>query len=89
MSSSASSPGNTSTRERRRSSRNTARPDSVRVPRSPPDPFTHITSTSSRVTGSSRAPFAEVLPPAKLVLRGSEPRRRERPMRSVTGDGVI
>ena len=47
-----------------RSSRSTARPAGVSVPRSPPDPFTHTSSTGSPVTGSVSVPFAEVLPPA-------------------------
>ncbi len=34
-----------------RSTRSTARPSSVSVPRSPPEPFTHISSTSRPVTG--------------------------------------
>ena len=39
-------------------------PDSVSVPRSPPEPLTHSSSTGSPVTGSVSVPFAEVLPPA-------------------------
>ena len=37
---------------------------SVSVPRSPPEPFTQSSSTSSPVTGSISVPLAEVLPPA-------------------------
>ena len=37
---------------------------SVSVPRSPPEPLTHSSSTSSPVTGSDSMPLAEVLPPA-------------------------
>ena len=36
----------------------------VSVPRSPPEPLTHNSSTSSPVTGSVSVPLAEVLPPA-------------------------
>ena len=36
----------------------------VSVPRSPPEPFTQSSSTSSPVTGSVSVPLAEVLPPA-------------------------
>jgi hypothetical protein len=64
ISSSRSTPGYTSTRERSRSSRNTARFFAVNVPRSPPDPFTHNRSTGSPVTGSVSRPLAEVFPPA-------------------------
>ena len=49
---------------RSRSRRSTDSPASVSVPRSPPDPFTHISSTGSPVTGSMSVPLAEVLPPA-------------------------
>ena len=35
-----------------------------RVPRSPPDPFTHNNSTGSPVTGSVSVPLADVFPPA-------------------------
>src|SRR5580658_6328864 len=48
------------------------------LPRSPPDPFTHKTSTGSPVSGSSSITFELVLPPAKLVMRRSEPSRFER-----------
>ena len=64
ISSSRSTPGYTSARARSRSSRSTASPDAVRVPRSPPEPFTHISSTSPPVTGSAATPLAEALPPA-------------------------
>src|SRR6266513_4701791 len=67
---------------RSRSSRSTASPAGVSVPRSPPEPFTHISSTSSPVTGSVAAPLAEVLPPAKLVFRGSAPSRLDRAISS-------
>ena len=50
--------------QRRRSSRRTARPASVSVPRSPPEPLTHSSSTGRPVTGSIAVPLAEVLPPA-------------------------
>ena len=46
------------------SSRSTARPSAVSVPRSPPEPFTHISSTGAAVTGSVATPLAEVFPPA-------------------------
>ena len=39
------------------------------------------------VTGSTTSPFAEVLPPAKLVLRGSAPRRFDRATSSSTTAG--
>ena len=64
ISSSRSTPGYTSTRERSRSSRSTARFFSVSVPRSPPDPLTHMSSAGCPVTGSVSVPLAEVLPPA-------------------------
>ena len=64
ISSSRSTPGYTSTSARSRSNRSTANPAGVKVPRSPPDPFTHNSSTGSPVTGSVSAPFADVLPPA-------------------------
>ncbi len=60
----AVNPGYTSANARIRSSRNTASPPSVSVPRSPPDPLTHINSTSPPVTGSVSVPFADVFPPA-------------------------
>ena len=43
-----------------------ARPGSspVSVPRSPPDPLTHTSSTGCPVTGSVSVPLAEVFPPA-------------------------
>ena len=64
ISSSRSTPGYTSTSDRRRSSRRTASPDSVSVPRSPPEPLTHSSSTGVPVTGSIPLPLADVLPPA-------------------------
>ena len=57
-------PGIDDTRARSLSRRRTARPDSLRVPRSPPDPLTHMSSTSPPVTGSRSMPLAEALPPA-------------------------
>ena len=39
-------------------------PASVSVPRSPPEPLTHSSSTGVPVTGSMPVPLAEVLPPA-------------------------
>ena len=36
----------------------------VSVPRSPPEPLTHTSSTGCPVTGSVSVPFAEVFPPA-------------------------
>ena len=42
-------PGRRSTRARSRSRRSTARPAAVSVPRSPPEPFTHSSSTGSPV----------------------------------------
>ena len=45
-------------------SRSTARPASVSVPRSPPEPFTHSSSAGCPVTGSVAVPFAEAFPPA-------------------------
>ena len=39
-------------------------PASVSVPRSPPEPLTHSSSTGCPVTGSVSVPLAEVLPPA-------------------------
>ena len=57
-------PGIDVDQRRIRSSRSTARPDSVSVPRSPPEPLTQSSSTGSPVTGSVSVPLAEVLPPA-------------------------
>ena len=48
------------------------------LPRSPPEPFTHSTSTGSPVSGSISVTLELVLPPAKLVMRRSEPSRFER-----------
>ena len=45
----------------------------VAVLRSPPDPFTHISSTASPVRGSFSRIFAEVLPPPVFVIRWSDP----------------
>ena len=45
------------------------------------------TPSSSRETGSVTAPFAEMLPPPKLVLVGSEPRWLDRSMSSSDGEG--
>jgi hypothetical protein len=84
ISSSRSTPGYTSTRARSRSRRSTASPEGVSVPRSPPDPLTQTRSTGSPVTGSVSVPLALVLPPAKLVVVGSAPRRLERATRSAT-----
>ena len=47
-----------------RADRSTASPPSVRVPRSPPEPFTQSRSTGWPLTGSISDPLAEVLPPA-------------------------
>src|SRR6478752_2385275 len=84
ISSSRSTPGYTFLSACSRSSRSTARPSAFSVPRSPPEPLTHRSSTSSPVTGSFSAPLAEVLPPAKLVFRLSAPRRLEREISSST-----
>src|SRR6185295_7140456 len=56
------------------------------VPRSPPDPLTHSTSTSAPVSGSFSLILAEVLPPPKLVMRLSLPSRLERYKRSSAGE---
>ena len=45
-----------------RSSRRTARPASVRVPRSPPEPLTHSSSTARPVTGSVADPSRRCCP---------------------------
>jgi hypothetical protein len=50
----------------------------VLVRRSPPDPFTHSTSTVSPVNGSVDGSFDDVLPPPVLVMRWSLPRQFER-----------
>ncbi len=47
-----------------RSRRSTASPSGVSVPRSPPEPFTHSSSTGRSVTGSIASPLADVFPPA-------------------------
>src|SRR5688500_3521941 len=64
-----------------RSRRSTARPDSFSVPRSPPEPLTHSSSTGSPVTGSVSVPFADALPPAEFVFFGSAPGRLGRVVR--------
>ena len=64
ISSSCSGPRYTPVSARSRSSLSTARPSAVRVPRSPPDPFTHSSGTGCPVTGSSASAFTEALPPA-------------------------
>jgi hypothetical protein len=64
ISSSRSTPGYTPVSARSRSSRKTASPASVSVPRSPPEPLTHSSRVGSPVTGSTASPLAEVLPPA-------------------------
>ena len=48
------------------------------VRRSPPEPFTHRTSTGSLVIESSMAILEEVLPPPVFVIRWSEPSRFDR-----------
>ena len=65
-----------SARTRSRSSR--ARPASVSVPRSPPEPFTASTRVGAPVTGSASVTLADVFPPAKFVTRLSAPSRWER-----------
>ena len=62
-SSSCSSPRYTSLRPRSRSTTRADSPSADSVPRSPPDPLTHISSTSSPETGSSITALAEVFPP--------------------------
>ena len=64
ISSSRSTPGYTPVSARSRSRRRTARFAALSVPRSPPEPLTHSSSTGSPVTGSVSVPLAEVLPPA-------------------------
>src|SRR5918994_5767523 len=59
-----------------------ASPSTVRVPRSPPDPFTASTLRLSPVIGSSRSTLTEVLPPPKFVTRRSDPRRSDRSTRA-------
>ena len=54
------------------------KPSSLMLPRSPPEPFTHSTSTAAPLSGSVMPILAEVLPPPKLVMRRSEPSRLER-----------
>ena len=51
------------------------KPSSFMEPMSPPDPFTHSTSTVSPVSVSLIGSFEDVLPPPKFVMRLSEPRR--------------
>ncbi len=51
------------------------------APRSPPVPLTARTVTGSPVIGSGSVSFAEVLPPAKFVMRRSDPSRLDLPMR--------
>src|SRR5206468_10888307 len=53
--------------------------------RSPPLPFTASTRTDSPVNGSGRVNFELVLPPPKLVMRRSAPRRFDRYLRSSSG----
>src|SRR6266446_7526367 len=48
------------------------------LPRSPPEPLTQSTSTSTPLSGSRCITLADVFPPPKLVMRRSEPRRFER-----------
>ena len=48
------------------------------LPRSPPEPLTQITSTFSPVSGSVSMILELVLPPAKLVMRRSDPSRFDR-----------
>ena len=61
-----------------RSSTSRATPDSVSVPRSPPEPFTASTRVGDPVIGSASVSLADVFPPAKFVTRLSDPRRWER-----------
>jgi hypothetical protein len=48
-----------------------------------------MTSASAPSTGSSTRPFAEVLPPAKFVFRGSLPSRWDRANNSAAVVDVI
>src|SRR4030095_436925 len=50
-----------------------AKPSRLAVRRSPPDPFTHSTSTGSPVSGSGSISFDDVLPPPVLVRVRSSP----------------
>src|SRR4051812_46699909 len=54
------------------------KPSSLMLPRSPPEPFTHSTSTCSPLSGSAIMILAEVFPPPKFVMRRSDPSRFER-----------
>ena len=57
-------------------------------PRSPPEPLTQSTSTVSPVSGSAAGSLADVLPPPKLVMRRSDPRRLERYRSSSSSESV-
>src|SRR5260221_12241814 len=56
--------------------------------RSPPLPFTASTRTGSPVSGSGSVNFELVLPPPKLVMRRSAPRRFDRYFRSPSGSAA-
>ncbi len=56
----------------------TAKPAGPIDRRSPPLPFTAITRVGAPVNGSGSSNFELVLPPPKLVMRRSAPRRFER-----------
>src|SRR4051794_15306952 len=58
------------------------------LPRSPPLPFTHKIFTVWPVRGSTSSILELVLPPAKLVMRRSEPSRFER-YRSKSGSSSL
>src|SRR5258706_6348172 len=58
------------------------------VRRSPPEPLTHKTSTSSPVSGSGMTILDEVLPPPVLVIRWSAPRIFERYTNRSTGSSL-
>src|SRR6185312_12285960 len=58
------------------------------LPRSPPDPLTHSTSTGAPVNGSTSVIFELVLPPAKFVMRRSEPSRLDRYRKSSASSRV-
>ena len=45
---------------------------------SPPEPFTHSTSTVSPVSGSLTVILDDVLPPPVFVIRASAPRMLDR-----------